>query len=96
LDGQGRIFDKDWSHYDFNHVVFQPAQMDPATLDAGVGWVARQFYDRRRVARRIWRSLGYLSPVIALGGMLPLNLGYRHRKTLDGDFRRGEPFEAHR
>ena len=25
--------------------------------------------------------------------MLPLNLGYRHRKNLDGDFRGGEPFE---
>jgi radical SAM superfamily enzyme YgiQ (UPF0313 family) len=92
LDRQGRIFDKDWSHYDFNHVVFEPRYMPPETLDAGVGWVARQFLDRRRVARRIWKSLHYLSPVIALGGILPLNLGYRHRKAMDGDFRRGEPF----
>lgn len=93
LDRQGRIFDKDWSHYDFNHVVFEPRHMCPDTLDAGVGWVARQFLERSVVARRIWKSLRYLDPVVALGAMLPLNLGYRHRKTLDGDFRRGQPFK---
>ena len=92
LDRQGRILDKDWSHYDFNHVVFEPKHMRRETLDSGVGWVARQFLDRRTVARRIWKSLRYLNPGIALGGILPLNLGYRHRKVLDGDFRRGEPF----
>jgi hypothetical protein len=48
------------------------------------------------VTRRIWRSLGYLGPVMALGGMLPLNLGYRRRKTLDGDFRRAERFAPRR
>jgi radical SAM superfamily enzyme YgiQ (UPF0313 family) len=92
LDRQGRIFDKGWSHYDFNHVVFAPRHMRPETLDAGVGWVTTQFLDRSVVARRIWKSMRYLNPVVALGAMLPLNLGYRHRKTLDGDFRRGEPF----
>jgi radical SAM superfamily enzyme YgiQ (UPF0313 family) len=92
LDHQGRIFDKDWSHYDFNHVVFEPKHMSSETLDAGVGWVARQFLDRSRVARRIWKSLHYLNPVVALGAILPLNLGYHHRKTLDGDFQRGKPF----
>jgi radical SAM superfamily enzyme YgiQ (UPF0313 family) len=94
LDRQGRIVDKEWSHYDFNHVVFEPKQMSRETLNAGVGWVGQQFYDPARVRRRIWKSLGYLSPFIALGGMLPLNLGYRHRKEVDGDFRRGEPFVA--
>jgi hypothetical protein len=39
LDRQGRIFDKDWSHYDFNHVVFEPLRMRRETLDAGVAWV---------------------------------------------------------
>lgn len=92
LDAQGRIFDKYWGHYDFNHVVFQPKHMSAETLDNGVGWVGRQFYSRRNVTQRIWRSLRYLSPAVALGGVLPLNLGYRVRKAKDGEFQRGEIF----
>jgi len=94
LDRQGRIFDKDWSHYDFNHVVFAPKHMDPATLDAGVAWVARRFLDRSIVVQRVWRSLQYLSPAIALGGVLPLNLSYRFRKAMDGNMRRSKSFES--
>ena len=92
LDAQGRIFDKYWGHYDFNHVVFQPKHMSAEALDNGVGWVGRQFYSRRNVTQRIWRSLRYLSPAVALGGVLPLNLGYRVRKAKDGEFQRGEIF----
>ena len=33
-----------------------------------------------------------LGPIVALGGIVPLNPGYRHRKAMDGDFRRAEPF----
>ncbi|MGB2986598.1 MAG: radical SAM protein [Phycisphaerae bacterium] len=94
LDRQGRIVDKDWSHYGFSHVVFEPKHMSPETLDAGVAWVLQEFLNRRRVVQRIWRSLRYLSPVVALGVTLPLNLGYRHRKTMDGEFRRAGPFSA--
>ena len=66
LDNQGRIFDKDWSHYDFNHVVFEPRQMSRETLDKGVAWVLRQFHTRRAIARRVWRSLHYLEPCFTL------------------------------
>jgi radical SAM superfamily enzyme YgiQ (UPF0313 family) len=93
LDRQGRIFDKDWSHYNFDHVVFEPKHMSPETLNTGVGWVGRQFFDRKRVAQRIWRSLRYLSPAVALGAVLPLNLAFRERKTADGEFRRGDIFD---
>jgi radical SAM superfamily enzyme YgiQ (UPF0313 family) len=93
LDRQGRIFDRDWSHYDFNHVVFEPKHMHPGVLDNGVAWVGTRFLERRRVALRLWRSFQYLDPSVVLGGVLPLNLGYRHRKAVDGDFRRGSVFE---
>jgi radical SAM superfamily enzyme YgiQ (UPF0313 family) len=92
LDRQGRIFDKDWSHYDFNHVVFEPLHMSPRMLDDGVGWVARKFFDRGNIARRVWRTLGYLHPATTFGGVLPLNVGYRARKSMDGDFARGRDF----
>ncbi|MBI5647750.1 MAG: B12-binding domain-containing radical SAM protein [Ignavibacteriae bacterium] len=89
LDAQGRIFDRDWSHYDFNHVVFEPRHMSPERLDRGVGWVGHQFYQRSAIARRVWKSLQYLRPGVALGGVLALNLGYRGRKSIDGEFARG-------
>jgi radical SAM superfamily enzyme YgiQ (UPF0313 family) len=90
LDRQGRIFDKDWSHYDFDHVVFEPLHMRRETLDSGVAWVLRQFHSRRRVARRVLKSLQYLNPVIALGGVLPINLGWRHRLAVEGNLQQGD------
>jgi radical SAM superfamily enzyme YgiQ (UPF0313 family) len=92
LDAQGRIFDRDWSHYDFNHVVFEPLHMDRATLDGGVAWVLREFHARRRVARRVWRSLRYLEPALVLGGVAPLNLGWRLKLAADGTFGRAAGF----
>ena len=89
LDRQGRIFDKDWSHYDFNHVVFEPLHMSCEALDQGVAWVLREFHRRNRVARRVWKSFQYLDPALVLGGVLPLNLGWRHKLTEDGNFQRG-------
>jgi len=92
LDGRRRIFDKDWSHYDFNHVVFEPRQMDRETLDNGVAWVLREFHTRSRVASRIWKSLGYLHPQVVLRGVLPLNVGFRYKLVMDGNFQRGKDF----
>jgi radical SAM superfamily enzyme YgiQ (UPF0313 family) len=92
LDRDGRILDRDWGHYDFGHVVFEPLHMCPETLDRGVAWVQREFYARRRVTRRAWHSLRYLYPAVVLRGVLPLNLGYRRKMTLDGTFRRGAAF----
>ena len=34
LDAAGRIFDRDWSHYDTSRAVFWPARMSPAELMA--------------------------------------------------------------
>ena len=92
LDRHERIFDKNWAHYDFNNVVFQPLRMRCETLDQGVAWVLRQFHTRRRVARRVWSSLQYLDSRIVLGGVLPLNLGWRRKLQADGNFQRGAAF----
>ena len=94
LENQGRILDKDWSHYDFNHVVFEPRQMSRETLDKGVAWVLRQFHTRRAIARRGWRGLRYLGPGFILAGVLPINLGWRYKLTVDGNFSRGAEFDG--
>jgi radical SAM superfamily enzyme YgiQ (UPF0313 family) len=92
MDREGRIFDKDWSHYDFGHVVFEPAHMSRDTLDLGVAWISRQFYSRRRVARRFRRELGYLAPSTIARGTGPLNLGYRIRFSRNGTLAKGARF----
>jgi radical SAM superfamily enzyme YgiQ (UPF0313 family) len=94
LDNQGRIFDKDWSHYDFNHVVFEPRQMSRETLDKGVAWVLLQFHTRRAIARRVWSSLHYLEPCFTLAAILPINVGWRYKLTKDSDYNRGADFSA--
>lgn len=100
MDGAGRIFDKDWSHYDFGHVVFEPLHMSRETLDLGVAWISRQFYSRRRVARRLARQVGYLAPSSIVRGTIPLNLGYRVRFARNGTLDKGTRFNpatgAHR
>jgi radical SAM superfamily enzyme YgiQ (UPF0313 family) len=92
MDRQGRIVDKDWSHYDFFNVVFEPRHMSPETLDRGTAWVLRQFYSRRRVAQRLWQELGYLNPTAFIRVVVPLNLGYRQRLAANGTFERGRNF----
>lgn len=92
MDKKGRIFDKDWRHYDFASVVFEPRHMSVETLDRGVAWVLRQFYSRRRVALRFWRELAYLSPTAFMRVAVPLNLGYRTRLTSNGTFDLGRRY----
>jgi radical SAM superfamily enzyme YgiQ (UPF0313 family) len=94
LERQGRILDRDWSHYDFNHVVFEPLHMHRETLHAGVSWVLRQFFTPGHIARRLWKGFGYLHPALTLRAVLPLNVGYRHRLVVDGNYARGEGFAA--
>jgi len=92
MDQAGRIFDKDWSHYDFGHVVFEPLNMSRETLDLGVAWISSQFYSRRRVARRLAGEVRYLAPSSIVRGTVPLNLGYRVRFARNGTLEKGSRF----
>ncbi|MCX8036372.1 MAG: B12-binding domain-containing radical SAM protein [Candidatus Sumerlaeia bacterium] len=53
---ESRILDRNWTHYDFHHVVFQPRGMSPESLKAGHDWVTREFYRPWRIARRLARA----------------------------------------
>ncbi len=77
LDAEGRVLDRDWSRYDFRHVVIQPARMTREQLQAGADWLYAQYYRLDRVLVRALRSLAALGPVGAWVG-LRLNLTYRY------------------
>jgi len=83
MEAAGRIVDRDWSHYDFRHVVFEPKMMRRETLQAGHDWLLARFYSVRAIAGRLLGELSYLRPGTILRGTIPLNLGYRVRLRKD-------------
>lgn len=84
MERQGRIVDRDWSHYDFRHAVFEPAGMSREELRAGHDRVLTQFYALPGVLSRLRRQAATLSLSTILLGMIPLNFGYRSRLRRDG------------
>jgi radical SAM superfamily enzyme YgiQ (UPF0313 family) len=84
MEGQGRITDRDWAHYDFRHVVFEPKRMSGRELQAGHDHVLTEFYSWKNSARRFVREMSYLPPGLMAKAAIPLNVGYRTRLTADG------------
>ena len=52
MERDGRILDRDWSHYDGNHVVFRPKLMTPEELLEGYLYAYRSFYSMRSILKR--------------------------------------------
>jgi radical SAM superfamily enzyme YgiQ (UPF0313 family) len=52
LEGEGRIVDRDWDHYNTAHAVFRPARMSPQELEAGYRWAYRSVYSWGNVLLR--------------------------------------------
>ncbi len=50
-----RLRERDWSRYDFHHVVFEPKGLSARELQAGHDWLTREFYRPHRIARRLAR-----------------------------------------
>jgi len=73
----GRVTDRDFSHYDYRHVVFRPARMTAAELQAGADWLYAQFYRLDRILCRFARAVftvGWMPAILAL----KLGLTYRY------------------
>ncbi len=83
MEGAGRMTDRDWSHYDYRHVVFRPARMTAAELQAGADWLYGEFY---RLDRILWRfargffTVGWKPALLAL----KLGLTYRYDNKREG------------
>jgi radical SAM superfamily enzyme YgiQ (UPF0313 family) len=93
MEREGRIVDRDWSHYDFRHVVFEPQSMSRHALQAGHDWVLANFYSSRAVLSRVLHEFRYLplSTIMLASG--PLNYGYRRRLKTDRTWRFEPPVE---
>lgn len=51
LTAQGRILTRNWDHYDTRHVVYRPAKLSAADLEAGYHRAYRDFYGWANIAR---------------------------------------------
>jgi len=52
LDADGRIFTKDWSKYDLNHVVFHPKNMSPEELQSEWQRIYNEVYSSTNLLKR--------------------------------------------
>jgi radical SAM superfamily enzyme YgiQ (UPF0313 family) len=76
---KSRVFDRDWSHYDFHHSVFTPRNLSAADLQAGHDWMTRQFYAPTRILKRMARHLLHRRGLVTLPYLLAVNLAYYGR-----------------
>jgi radical SAM superfamily enzyme YgiQ (UPF0313 family) len=53
LEEEGRIFDRDWSHYDMSHVVFEPRKMTVRELQEGYLWAQKYACAPRSILKRL-------------------------------------------
>jgi radical SAM superfamily enzyme YgiQ (UPF0313 family) len=75
LEAQGRIVDRDWSHYDTTRVVFKPALMSAQELEAGYCRAYRRFYSWPSIVKRC----------------RPADAGFSKRLFLNIAYKRVEP-----
>jgi radical SAM superfamily enzyme YgiQ (UPF0313 family) len=52
-EAAGRIFDRNWEHYDGKHVTFYPTRMTPEQLENGFYWANHTFYSIPNIYRRL-------------------------------------------
>ena len=71
LEAEGRILTRNWELYDAQHVVFQPKNMSPAELQAGVETAWKHAYSWSAIWRRLRASPAPWPTRIGT------NLGYR-------------------
>ncbi|MGC9553875.1 MAG: B12-binding domain-containing radical SAM protein [Thermoplasmatota archaeon] len=57
LDQEGRIFDKNWSHYTQSNVVYEPKNMTPQELLDGTRRVIKGYYNTPQMLKRMLGTL---------------------------------------
>ena len=75
-----RMVDRDWSHYDMGHPVFEPKHMSRQTLKEGYEWICREFYGLPQIYNRI-AGIKNRKDLFDINLIFNWNLGYK--KMLD-------------
>lgn len=75
LEQQGRIIERNYDLYDFQHVVFEPARMSATQLQQGLRRAWQRAYSPGRLARRVARSRA--GKLLALTANLAFTRYYR-------------------
>ncbi|HME68247.1 MAG TPA: radical SAM protein [Myxococcota bacterium] len=74
LNGEGRIFDTNWEHYDCHHVVYRPRNMTVDELIEGYIWLYREVRKRRSLFREVVEGIWKHGPGIEASVLIANNL----------------------
>lgn len=61
VEEEGRIFDRDLSHYDGDHLVFKPKHVSPEEVFDAYRKINRHFYSWKNILKRWWRLITTMS-----------------------------------
>jgi len=62
VESEGRIFDKNLSHYEGDHLVFKPKRVTPDEVFEAFGRINKYFYSWKSIIKRWWRFISTMSP----------------------------------
>jgi radical SAM superfamily enzyme YgiQ (UPF0313 family) len=61
VESEGRIFDKDLSHYEGDHLVFKPKRLTPDEVFEAFSRINKYFYSWKSIIKRWWRFISTMS-----------------------------------
>jgi len=61
VESEGRIFDKDLSHYEGDHLVFTPKRVSPEEVFKAFRRINKHFYSWKSIIKRWWRFISTMS-----------------------------------
>jgi len=62
VESEGRIFDRDLSHYEGDHLVFTPKRVSPDEVFEAFHRINKHFYSWKSILKRWWRFISTMSP----------------------------------
>jgi len=67
VESEGRIFDRDLSHYEGDHLVFRPNRVTPAQVFEAFRRINKYFYSWKSILKRWWRFISSMKSKGKLG-----------------------------
>jgi len=61
VESEGRIFDRNLSHYEGDHLVFKPKRVTPDEVFEAFGRINKYFYSWKSILKRWWRFISTMS-----------------------------------